>query len=328
MNILFIGGTGNISTECAALLHKRGHKILVLSRGKNPVPPEYSSIVTDRKDLTAMRAALKGIPIDVVLNFIGYDIPELQVDYEVFKDSIKQYVFISSATVYAKPPKSLPITEDSPLGNAWWDYAQRKLACEQWLRQRWSESRFPITIVRPSHTYSKHWIPSLISSSTYSFAARLEKHKPVFVPDNGENPWTLTAASDFAEGFAGLVGNPKALSEAFHITSDEVLTWNQIYLEIANAAGVESPQIFKIPTDFICQVAPELIGPFKGDKVHPGVFDNSKVKGLVPDFKCRKPFHVGIRESVAWLRAHPDQQNLKPEMDATIDRILAAWRSK
>ena len=328
MNILFIGGTGNISTDCAALLHQRGHKILVLSRGNNPVPSEYSSIVADRKDLAAMRDALKGIQIDAVLNFIGYDIPELQVDYEVFKDSIKQYVFISSATVYAKPPKSLPITENSPLGNAWWDYAQRKLACEQWLQERWSDSKFPITIVRPSHTYSKHWIPSLISSSTYSFAARLEQDKPVFVPDNGENPWTLTAASDFAVGFGGLVGNPKALGEAFHITSDEVLTWNQIYLEIANAVGVESPQIFKIPTDFICQVAPELIGPFKGDKVHPGVFDNAKVKRLVPDFKCRKSFHVGIRESVAWLRAHPEQQNPKPEMDVTIDRIIAAWQAK
>jgi nucleoside-diphosphate-sugar epimerase len=328
MNLLFIGGTGNISTECAVLLHQRGQKILVLSRGKNPVPPEYSSIVTDRKDLTAMRVALKGIQIDVVLNFIGYDIPELQVDYEVFKDSIKQYVFISSATVYAKPPKSLPITEDSPLGNDWWDYAQRKLACEQWLQKRWSESKFPITIVRPSHTYSKHWIPSLISSSTFSLAARLEQHKPVFVPDNGENPWTLTSASDFAVGFAGLVGNPAALGQALHITSDEVLTWNQIYLEIANAVGVASPQIFKIPTDFICQVAPELIGPFKGDKVHPGVFDNSKLKRLAPDFKCQKPFHAGIRESVAWLRAHPDQQNLKPEMDATIDRIIAAWQAK
>src|SRR5215467_11520715 len=126
MNILFIGGTGNISTECAALLHQRGHKILVLSRGKNPVPSEYSSVVADRKDLTAMRAALKGIQIDAVLNFIAYDIPELQVDYEVFRNSIQQYVFISSATVYAKPPKSLPTTENSPLGNAWWDYAQRK----------------------------------------------------------------------------------------------------------------------------------------------------------------------------------------------------------
>ena len=325
MNILLIGGTGNISTECAALLHQRGHKILVPSRGNNPVPTEYSSIVADRKDLTAMRTALKGLPIDVVLNFIGFDIPELKVDYEVFKNSIQQYVFISSATVYAKPPKSLPITENSPLGNAWWDYAQRKLACEQFLQQCWSESKFPLTIVRPSHTYSKHWIPSLISSSTYSFAARLEHGKPVFVPDKGENPWTLTAASDFAVGFAGLVGNPAALGEAFHITSDEVLTWNQISLEIARAIGAASPRIIQIPTDFICQVAPELIGPFKGDKVHPGVFDNSKVKRLVPDFQCRKPFHVGIGESVAWLRAHPDQQNLKPEMDVTIDRIIDAW---
>ncbi len=328
MNLLFIGGTGNISTESAALLHRRGHKILVLSRGKNQVPPEYTAIMADRKDLTAMQAALKGFHIDVALNFIGYDIPELQTDYTLFKDTVQQYVFISSATVYEKPPKSLPITETSPLGNTWWDYAQRKLACEQWLQQRWSESKFPITIVRPSHTYSKHWIPSLISSSTYSLAARLEQGKAVFVPDNGENPWTLTASSDFAVGFAGLVGNPRAIGEAFHITSDEVLTWNQIYLEIAQAVGAKSPQLVKIPTEFICRVAPELVGPFKGDKVHPGIFDNSKIEGLVPDFKCQKPFRVGIRESVTWLRTHPEQQNLKPEMDTTIERIIGAWQAK
>jgi nucleoside-diphosphate-sugar epimerase len=328
MNILFIGGTGNISAECAALLQQRGHKILVLSRGKNQVPSEYTAIVADRKNLDAMGAALKGLQIDVVLNFIGYDIPELEVDYELFKNSAQQYVFISSATVYEKPPKSLPITENSPLGNAWWDYAQRKLACEQWLQQRWSDSKFPVTLVRPSHTYSRNWIPSLISSSTYSFAARLEQGKPVFVPDDGQNPWTLTSASDFAIGFAGLIGKSAALGQAFHITSDEVLTWNQIYGEIASAVGASSPQIIQIPTDFICQVAPELIGPFKGDKVHPGIFENSKIKGLVADFQCRKPFRVGIGESVAWLRSHPEQQNLKPEMDATMDRIIAAWQAK
>jgi len=221
----------------------------------------------------------------------------------------------------------VPITEEAPLGNAFWDYAQRKVACEQWLRQQAAASRFPLTIVRPSHTYSKRWIPNILASSSYSFAARLEKGKPVFVPDEGENPWTLTAATDFAVGLAGLVGNPKAIGEAFHITSDEALTWNQIYQEIGAAVG-KAPEIVKVPTEFLCQAAPELTGPLKGDKSHPGVFDNSKVKRFVSDFQCRKPFRTGIRESVAWLRAHPEQQNLNPQLDATMDQVLTAWKKR
>jgi nucleoside-diphosphate-sugar epimerase len=328
MNILFLGGTGNISAECAALLHERGNKILVLSRGRNAVPSGYQALQADRKDLAGMRAALKGAHPDVVINFLGYDVPDVQLDYELFNGAIRQYIFISSATVYAKPPARLPITEDAPLGNAWWDYAQKKLACEQWLRQRRAEDRFPVTIVRPSHTYSKRWVPNIMSSSSYTFASRLEQGKPVFVPDDGENPWTLTAATDFAVGLGGLVGNAKAIGEAFHITSDEALSWNRICMEIAEALGAPPPQLVKVPTDFICEVAPQLTGTLKGDKAHPGVFDNSKIKRFVPEFKCRKPFRVGVRESVAWLRANPGQQNLNPQVDATIGQIIAAWRQR
>ena len=185
-----------------------------------------------------------------------------------------------------------------------------------------------MTIVRPSHTYSKRWIPNIVSSSSYSFAARLEQGRPVFVPDDGENPWTLTAASDFAVGLAGLVDKAEAIGEAFHITSDEVLTWNRIYAEIAAALGVASPNIVKIPTEFICQIVPRMTGPLKGDKSNPGVFDNSKIKRFVPEFQRRTPFRVGIRESVAWLRAHPDQQNLNPQVDEVFDEVIAAWRRK
>jgi nucleoside-diphosphate-sugar epimerase len=337
MKILLLGGTGNISGECAALLHERGHEILILTRGQSAVPPEYTAIRADRKDPAAMRAALKGAQPDAVLNFLGYELAEVQLDHELFRKSVRQYVFISSATVYAKPPRELPITEAAPLGNAFWDYAQKKLACEQWLLRRWEEERFPVTIVRPSHTYSKRWVPNPISSSSYTFAERLEQGKPVFVHDNGENPWTLTAATDFALGLAGLIGNDAALGEAFHITSDEVLTWNQIYAEIAAAVrvrgcgqhrpiyGPPSP-ILNIPTDFICQIAPQLTGTLKGDKAHPGVFDNSKVKRFVPEFRCRKRFHAGLRESIQWLRGHPAEQNLKPELDALIEDVIAAWR--
>jgi nucleoside-diphosphate-sugar epimerase len=327
VKLLFIGGTGNISTDCAALLHAQGHQIAILSRGRTPVPAQYQAVRADRKSPQEMRSALEQARPDVVLNFIGYEVPEVAADYELLQGKVQQYVFISSATVYAKPPRTLPITEQAPLGNAWWDYAQKKQACEEWLQQQWQQHRFPVTIVRPSHTYSKLWVPNPISSSTYSFAARIEQGKPVFVPDQGENPWTLTATSDFAVGLAGLVGNPKALGEAIHITSDEVLTWNQIYSEIAAALGVRSPEVIKIPTDRICEAAPSLTGNLKGDKSHPAIFDNSKIKGLVPDFQCRKPFRTGVRESVAWLREHPEHQNLDPQLDALFDRVIDGWKT-
>lgn len=322
MRILFIGGTGNISAECAAQLRQRGHEIQVLSRGRSIVPPSYRVFIADRQDRAAMQTALRDAHPDVVINFLGFDLPEVQTDFALFQNSVRQYIFISSATVYSKPPR-LSVTEDAPLGNPAWEYAQKKLRCEEWLRQ---QAGFPLTVVRPSHTYSHRWIPNIISSAGYAFAARLERGQPVFVPDDGGNPWTLTAASDFAAGFCGLVGNDRAIGEAFHITSDEALTWNQIYAAIADALGVSEPDIVKIPTDFICATAPDMTGPLKGDKAHPGVFDNSKLKRFVPGFQCRVPFRDGIRESVSWLRAHPDQQNLNPKVDAISDLVINAWR--
>jgi nucleoside-diphosphate-sugar epimerase len=325
MKILFIGGTGNISTDCAALLHERGQEILILTRGRAAVPSGYRPIVADRNDPAAMRAALKGLQPDVVINFLGYDLPEVRADYELFQGAVRQYVFISSTVVYAKPPGRLPLTEDGPFGNPFWDYAQKKRACEQWLMERCAEAGFPVTIVRPSHTYSKRWIPNAVSSGSYTFAARLEQGKPVFVHDDGESLWTLTHTTDFAVGLTGLVGKTETIGEAFHITSDEVLSWNQIYAEISAALGAESPQIVKVPTEVICQVAPQMSGTLKGDKAHSAVFDNSKLKRFVPEFNCRKSFRVGVRESVRWLREHPDEQNRKPELDAMIERVLAEW---
>jgi nucleoside-diphosphate-sugar epimerase len=292
------------------------------------VPAQYTALVADRQDPAAMRAALQSARPDVALNFLGYELSDVQTDYELFRGVVRQYIFISSATVYAKPPPRLPITEATPLGNPLWDYAQKKLTCEQWLLGRFQEDGFPVTIVRPSHTYSHRWVPNGISSASYTFAARLERGQPVFVHDDGQTPWTLTAASDFALGLAGLVGNLATLGEAFHITSDEVTTWNQIYAEVAAALGVEAPQIVKIPTEFICQVAPQLTGTIKGDKAHPGIFDNAKLKRFVPGFACRKPLRTGVRESVSWLRAHPEQQNLKPELDELIQNVLAAWAGR
>jgi nucleoside-diphosphate-sugar epimerase len=328
MKTLFLGGPGNISSDCAALLYQRGHEVTILNRGRVPVPSEYKWIRADRKDLAAMRAAVAGVKPEVVLNFIGFEVPELEVDYELFKGAIQQYIFISSATVYSKPPRQVPITEDAPLGNPWWDYAQKKVECENYLQKLRKETGFPVTIVRPSHTYSKHWIPNPVASSNYAFASRLEQGKPVFVPDNGENPWTLTATSDFAVGLCGLAGKPEAVREAFHITSDEALTWNQICAEIASAVGATSPTILKIPTDFICEIVPELTGNLKGDKSHPGVFDNSRIKKFVPEYQCRKPFRQGIREAVAWLRAHPDERRVDAHTDEIIEKVVTAWQRR
>ena len=325
MKVLFIGGTGNISAECAALLHERGHEVAVISRGRHPVPPQYQAITADRNDATALRAALAAHRPDVVLNFLGYEPADVRADHAVLRGATGQYVFISSTTVYARPASRLPFTEDAPQGNPWWDYARKKQACEEWLLERFVADGFPVTIVRPSHTYSKRWIPNPVSSSSYSFAARLEQGRPVFVPDDGENPWTLTHARDFAAGLAGLLGRPEALGEAFQITSTEVLTWNRICGEIAAALGVESPAIVPVPTEFICQAAPQMIGTLKGDKAHPGIFDNSKIRRVLPGFQCRTLFAAGVRESVAWLRRHPEDRNLNPQVDALCDKVIQAW---
>lgn len=327
MRVLFLGGTGNISAECAALLHERGHEVMVVSRGRTQVPGEYRAFQADRTDAAAMGQVVTEARPDVVLNFIGYEVTDVQTDFETFRDRVGQYVFISSTVVYAKPPPRLPLTEDLPQSNPWWDYAQKKIECEKWLRERWEQDRFPVTVVRPSHTYSKRWVPNPASSASFTFARRLEQGLPVFVPDEGESPWTLTTAMDFSEGVCGLLGNPATIGEAFHITNDDSLTWNQICKTIADALGATSPQIVPVPTDFICQIAPRMTGTLKGDKAHPAVFDNSKIKRFVPGFQCRTPFHEGVRASIEWLRAHPEQQNLNPEVDALCEEVVNSWRA-
>lgn len=328
MRVLFIGGTGNISFDCAQLLQQRGFGIQILSRGRTTIPPGMRAVVADRKDAVGMRSALQGSKPDVVINFLGYEVSDVALDFQLFSGIVRQYIFISSATVYLKPPPRLPITEDTPKGNPFWEYAQKKLACEEWLHQMHVEQGFPVTIVRPSHTYSHSWVPNPVSSSSFTFAARLEQGKAVFVPDEGENPWTLTAAADFAVGLAGLAGKPETIGEAFHITSDEVLTWNQIVGEIADALKVKTPNVVKVPTDFICEVAPQMTGSLKGDKSHPGVFDNSKIKRFVAEFCCSKPFRIGVRESITWLRQHPEQQNLSAKVDGVCDEVISAWEQQ
>jgi len=325
MRILFLGGTGNISTACAALLHQQGHEIWIFSRGRQPAPAEYRTITGDRRDASHLAAAVAEADPEIVLDWIGYEPSDLELSCPLFRGRIRQYIFISSATVYQKPAPRLPITETTPLGNPFWEYAEKKIHCEEWLRRFDQQEGFPFTIVRPSHTYSHLWVPNPVSSAGYSFAARLERRLPVFVPDDGTSLWTLTAASDFAVGFAALVGRPEAMGEAFHITSDEVLTWTEIIREIGAAVGAE-PEIVPVPADFICQTVPELRGTLLGDKAHSAVFDNSKLRRLLPEFRCVKSFAEGVRESVTWLRNHPTDRNLNPKVDLRIEAVLNSWR--
>ncbi len=326
MKIMFIGGTGNISTDCAAALAARGHRVGVFSRGHQPVPATYADLRGDRHNSDDLRAAADAFAPDIVINFLGFVPDDVARDAEVFGNAIAQYLFISSATVYAKPHTILPLTETSPVGNPFTSYAQNKQACEEWLRERAQATGFPVTIVRPSHTYSPRWIPNPVSSAGFTFAARLRQGKPVFVHGDGESLWTLTATSDFAAGFAGLVGLERAIGETYHITSDEALTWNRIYAETAAALGVKAPTIIKVPMDRIAEIDPDLALTLKGDKAEPGVFDNTKLKQAVPGFVCRTSFHDGIREAVAWFDADPARQTINPDADAIYDRITSrAW---
>lgn len=327
-HILFIGGTGNISLDCASLLAERGHRVSILTRGQRPIPPQCRALVADRHDAEAMRRAIGGDWPDVVINFLGYTPEEVGLDHAVFAGHIRHYLFISTAMVYAKPHRQLPITEASPRGNPLSAYAQQKHLCEDWLMEKFRSERFPVTLVRPSHTYSRRWIPNPVKSDSYTPVQRMELGKPVFIHDDGQNLWTLTATTDFAVGLAGLAGNTEAAGEAFHITSDEVLTWNQINAEIVRAAGLRDPEILKIPTWFICREVPHMIGSLCGDKAEHGVFDNAKIKRWVPDFTCRKDFRTGIAEAIRWFREDPARQAVNPEADAIFDRVCTAWKSR
>ena len=328
MNILFIGGTGNISTDCAALLAQRGHRISVLTRGRNPVPAAYQSIVADRHDRAALQQALANKSFDVVADFTTYTEDDARDMTELFAGRCAQYIFISTVVVYSKPAHVLPITELAPTGNAFSPYGQRKAAAEAFFMRQHREHGFPVTIVRPSHTYSHQWLPNPVTSAGYTFARRLEDKRPIFIHDDGQGLWTLTSSADFAVGLAGLLGNPAALNDAFQITSDEVLTWNQIMAEISLALGVAAPAIVHIPTEVICEVEPVMHDKLKGDKAHPGVFDCAKVKRLVPDFACRTGFREGIRAAVAWFREDPSRQRPDASVDALFDRVIAAWDAR
>ncbi len=325
MKILILGGTGNISSEVAACLVERGDTVTLCTSGRKPVPRRYEHIKTDRYDADGMREALGGLSFDCAVDFLAYEASQCEIAHNALKGRIGQYVFISSATVYQKPHIVLPITENMPLGNQYSEYARKKMGSEYYLQSVHSRD-FPVTIVRPSHTFGKTWIPSPLHGSDWTIPARILAGKPVIVHDSGQSLWTLTASSDFASGLSGIIGNNNALGEAFNITSDEHLTWNAIYFEIGLALGQEV-QIVHVPTAFLAECFPQAAEKLLGDKAQYGVFDNAKIKRFNPSWECKKSFRTAIRESVAWYNENESRRIADAKKDGQIDEIIKQWHN-
>jgi len=330
MHVLFIGGTGNISAASVRLALQQGHTVTLLNRGKRPLE-DYGiygaeSIVADIQDEAATRAALEDRHFDVVANFIAFKVSDIERDIRLFQGRCAQYIFISSASAYQKPLVQPIITESTPLKNPYWQYSRDKIACEDRCLHAYREQDFPITIVRPSLTYETV-IPTAIGGwSDYTIIERMRQRRPVVVHGDGSSLWTLTHASDFAKGFVGLLGNQQALGEAFHITSDELLTWNQIYDAVGIAAGTGPVEKVHIPSSFIAKLEPRAEGSLLGDKAVSCLFDNTKIKRVVPGFQATTSFQTGIRQTLAWFEEKPERMQTHPACHQRLDRIIAAYQ--
>jgi len=328
MRVLFIGGTGNISAACTDEALRKGFEVFHLNRGSRPEKEksEVRVLKADIRDSRAVKAAVGTLSFDSVVQFLAFRPEHVETDMELFSGLAGQYVLISSGSAYKKPSLTPVITEETPLENPYWEYARLKIACENVLSAKAKERSFPYTIVRPSHTYDDGWIPGCFKSGGYGLAWRIREGKEVIAPGDGQSLWTLTHASDFAVGLVGLLGNKAALSEAFHITSDEHLTWDAIHRIIGEALGF-SPKIVHIPSDYIARINPERGAGLLGDKAISVLFDNSKIRRFVPEFKPRIGFAEGIGRSLAWYDAHPALKVPDPTMNDEIDAILGSWAS-
>jgi len=331
MRALFIGGTGNISTASAKLALSRGIDLSILSRGQRTRSEiiDATYITGDINAISQVKEQLRGQHYDVVVNFIAYKPDEIERDIQLFSDRCEQYIFISSASAYQKPPSHPVITESTPLANPYWDYSRDKIACEELLMKAYREKGFPVTIVRPSHTYETV-IPVAIGSwEDFTIIDRMRKGGTVIIHGDGTSLWTITHSQDFAKGFVGLMGNMQAIGHSFHITSEELLNWNQVYQAVAEAAGVELKAVH-IATDFICLEADKIgqewmRGNLLGDKANSVVFDNTKIKRFVPGYVATIPFKEGIKRTVDWFDAHPDRIRIDAENNRLMDAILAAY---
>jgi nucleoside-diphosphate-sugar epimerase len=328
MKVLFIGGTGFISTAVSRLALARGINLYHLNRGKRAVDiPGVKSIVADVHQPEAAQRALGDQDWDVVVDWIAYTVDDIERDLALFRGRTKQFIFISSASAYQKPPSHPIITESTPLYNPYWRYSQNKIACELRLTQAHRDEGFPITIVRPSLTYDQMNFPIAIGGwNSYTLIDRLKTGRPIIVHGDGSSLWVITHSEDFARGFVGLLGNGQAIGHAFHITSDEVLTWNQIYEIIADAAGAK-PNLVHIASEFIRQVAPTTGDGLLGDKAWSVIFDNTKIKTFVPGYQAIIPFREGIRRSLAWYEADPKRRWIDNGTNEEMDKILAAYQS-
>lgn len=324
MNVLFIGGTGVISSACTQLALDQGLDITLLNRGQSPRPvsPGARVLHGDIYD-PGIAEVLAGYTWDAVVDWIAFTPEHVQRDIELFRGRTGQYIFISSASAYQTPPASLPVTESTLLDNPYWQYSRDKIACEELLVRVYREEKFPMTIVRPSHTYDATKVPLF---GGYTSLHRLKQGKKVVVYGDGTSLWTLTHHKDFAKGFVPLLGNARAIGEAVHITSDEWLNWNQIYTIMAQALGV-TPHLVHVPADLIAAFDAELGAGVLGDKSTSMIFDNSKIKRLAPGFACTIPFSRGAREIVAWYAADPARQVVDKRLDALMERIIAAAES-
>lgn len=325
LKVLFIGGTGNISAAVSRLSVFRGVDLYLLNRGLRDIEIEGSKkIVADISYFKEINNALKDYKWDVVVNWIAFEADDIMRDIELFRNKTKQYIFISSASAYQKPPENYLITELTPLSNPFWKYSQNKIECENILNHSFQSEEFPITIVRPSLTYDTV-IPVPFGGWTeYTIIDRIKKGKKIIIHGDGTSLWTLTHSEDFARGFIGLLGNQSAIGNSFHITSDEVLTWNKIYEYVAEAAGVKA-NVIHIPSDFICNIDKSKIGTLLGDKSYSTVFDNAKIKKYVPEFRATIPFKDGIKQTLAWLDANPERKIINNETNRMIDKIINAY---
>jgi nucleoside-diphosphate-sugar epimerase len=327
MRILFIGGTGTISTACTELAIQRGLEVVHLNRasGVHPIPG-VETLVADVRDEKAAESVLAGRKFDAVVDWIAFGPEDIERDIRLFRGRTGQFVFISSASAYRKPLGYWLTSEDTPLSNPLWDYSRGKIAAEERCLRALREEGFPITIVRPAHTYGDWSMPLAVVSWShpYSAIARWRAGKANIVPGDGQTLWTMTHNSDFAVGLVGLLGRSQTIGQAFNIVSDETLTWDEIHRQVAAAAGVEG-KVVHIATDFIVACRPDMEGRLAGDASNTLVFDNSKIKTFVPDFRLTVPFSEGIKRTIAWFDADPARRTVDTEMDAWMDRLIAAY---
>ena len=327
MKALFIGGTGTISMAITRLLATKPEwELYLLNRGSrsDTLPAGVKTLAADINDEAKVAELITDLQFDVVCDFIGFVKEQLERDYRLFRGRTKQFMYISSASAYQKPLSNHIITEGTPLANPYWEYSRNKIACEEYLMKLYREENFPVTIIRPSHTYDERNVPLGVHGScgSYQVIKRMLEGKPVIVHGDGTSLWTMTHNSDFAAGFVGLMGNAHAIGESFQITSDESLTWNQIYTTIANCLGVEYKPYY-VASDFLASVSDyDLRGGLLGDKANTVVFDNTKLKRAVPGFTATVRFEQGVRRTLEYVLSHPECRKEDPEFDAWCDSLI------